>query len=254
MDNVTFPWRRGGARSRGIHVLAVIFCLLSFAGCLKFGMQLDSELERATKLTSLPCGNLAQPADAPAIYSGHISGPAGRVTPTGRPAAIYHATVAWEEGSGKSKFTRTCVSSGADKTLLTGDATVALHATTHALEGARVTESRDELERSRLKPECAEALDNPGATYRETYLEPDDVVTLVACKSRFGVGAASLGSCSGIDAYIASGSVGVQRSAQIDGARYAIARMLLGPAAVVAALLLLARGRRGFLEPERARR
>ncbi|MBL8742281.1 MAG: hypothetical protein JNK04_14330, partial [Myxococcales bacterium] len=112
--NLEQPWRRGGARTRGIHVFAIVFCMLSFAGFLKFGMLLANELDRTTMITSLPCGQLSTPEDGPAIYTGRIAGPAGRVTPSGKSAAIYHATVTWPEGSGKSKTWRTCDSSEAD--------------------------------------------------------------------------------------------------------------------------------------------
>ena len=143
--NAALPWGRGGARTRGIHIFAIVLCMLSFAGFLKFGWQLQTELERATMMTRLPCGRLAQPEEGPAIYEGRISGPAGRVTPSGKPAAIYHATVAWQEGSGKSKTWRSCISSEADKTTLSETSSVTLYATIHELEGARVTATRDAL-------------------------------------------------------------------------------------------------------------
>jgi len=177
MNNTSFPWRPGGARTRGIHVLAIIFCLLTFAGSLRFGMQLDTERERLAMMTALPCGSLAEPDAGPAVYTGRIGGPADRVTPSGRPAAIFHATVAWEEGSGKSKYTRTCTTGGVEKVTLNSRVSAELSTGTHALRGARVTESRDSLDTTQLRPDCAAALGEPGATYREEYFETNDLVT-----------------------------------------------------------------------------
>lgn len=197
-------WTSGGSPVAGTRIFAIICSVLALPLLLTAGFLTEDRLSSVAAVLATPRGELNAPARGRAFYEGKLHARPDRTTPLGTPAAAWIGVVRWKTGSGKSKTDHSCMSGELGGLLLSDSSTtVGLSGEGFSLERAHTSGGRP-AETTKLKPECAEHLDE--GEYEEQFFANGDAVTVAACFAH-GRAGSTLAPCEGEGGLIAAGSI-----------------------------------------------